>query len=182
MAGEVPVSGVIGYCLVQPLHTLKDELHRDIYSRWAQQLRHLCRDLLCGKGFIEPPYRVVIHAALQRLLVDALHKRAHSPLLYECHTGLKGNKVCEVAHIYAVEIGITDLRRRAYNYNLLWLQSCQNSYYALAQSGPPYYAVVYYHKVVSVRFHYAGGYVIDVRREVSSGGALCYKGAQFDIF
>ena len=94
---------------------------------------------------------------------------------------LEGNKLAQMAHIDAIIIRITDLRRTTYDDNFLGVQTVEDADDALAQRSAAHNGIVDNYKIVLVGAQTAVGDVIYVRREVVARIVFGDESAEFDV-
>ena len=105
----------------------------------------------------------------------------HIALFQEFDGGLECDKLIHARHIDAVVVGITYLRRRRDNHNLLGIQTVKDTDDALFQRCSPHNAVVYNHQIVYVRHQTSIRNVVHMSRQVIAAVAFGNKRTQLDV-
>ena len=181
VAGEVPVTGMVGTGVVQTFDALEDQFDRCLHSLRAKHLHNLRIDLLDAERCIDIAHIVlwfrVWSVGRFALAVGVSNNLFHSLLFDKGDGGAEGAELLEARHVDAVVVGVADLWRAADHHDLLGMQTVENLEDALAEGGATHDTVVDDDEVVFIRTKRTVTDIIDVSCEVVALGTVRNKSA-----
>ena len=118
---------------------------------------------------------------LPALFINLIQQSGITSFLCQFDGCLEGDEITHLAHVYAIAIGIADLRCGGYDDDLLWFKAIKDGDDAALQCGTPNDGIVNEYDGIHMAFHLSVGHVIHVAHHVASVIVVGNEGAQFHI-
>ena len=167
MAGEIPVATMIRDGSTQSIYGLEDQLNGSLNPFRPKRLDYLRIDFLYTKRLVNLTHGVV-HLLLgllefsKTLLIYLSNDMLQTTLLKKRNGCTEHTELLQTRHVDTIIVWIAYLRGRTHYYNLLRMQTVENTENALLERSTTDYAVVDNDKVVYTRLKTLVSYVVDM--------------------